>query len=124
MPKMLRSALELLFTISIRTAKALRDGADGATLRPDGSNTAPGTGTQPAGDTAFLNEVKEPPRNIEPPGEPTAEHHSRAAPLGIGLGTVATRFRRLRELVHRHWDALLAAALLAGILILVIHWAP
>ncbi len=83
-----------------------------------------GASAQPAGDTAFLDEVKEALRNIAAPGEPTPEHRSRAAPLGEVLGAVATRLRRLRELIQRHWDAFLAAALLAGILILVIHWAP
>lgn len=121
MRRMLEGALRGLTAASVwaaRRARSLRARVGASRGRAAGSG--PGGATQPPRpeDAAFLTEVSETLRRIEAPGGPAA---APAPAAGLPKGALPS-LRRLREAIRRHEDALLAAALLAGILAMVVHW--
>ena len=124
MRRMLERALGSLTAASIwaaRKARLLRTRVREMARRGRTAGSGPGTAPRPE-DAAFLNEVSETLRRIETSGDPAAAPPHRAPPLMARLRAAAGWLRRLREPIRRHEDVLLAAALLLGILAMVIHW--
>jgi hypothetical protein len=118
---MLEGALRGLTAASVwaaRRARSLR--ARVGASRGRAAGPGPGGATQPPRpeDAAFLTEVSETLRRIETPGGPAVA----PAPAAGRLKAARASLRRLREAIRRHEDVLLAAALLAGILAMVVHW--
>ncbi len=88
--------------------------------RPGGSPSAASPRPAPE-DAAFLSEVSETLRRLGASGDP-APPPPAPATAGARLRSAAAWLRRLREPIRRNEDAILAAVLLLGILIMVAHW--
>jgi len=112
MRRTLRAALDRLSTLWRRASALLSE------RRARQAGPAP---TAPAEDAVFLEHVSEALRRIEAPGEAPAEPPARNGAVGV-LPAAAAWFRRLRERMRRHEDAIIAAVLVVGIIVMVIHW--
>jgi len=119
---MLEKALRDVGAASLRAARKARSlrVRMGGAARRDRSDGSGDPRPRPE-DAAFLGQVSETLSRLEVPGEPGDAPPS-SGPAGASTASAAPWPRRWLERVRRHEDVLLAAALIVGILLMVIHW--
>jgi hypothetical protein len=107
---------------------ALRKAAAALTRRSRGTGPAADDGASAVtprsgeGDAHFLNQVQETLLQI---ATGSADASPEPGPPGVAGAGLRARLRRLAALlepVRHHEDAVLALALLAGILVMILHW--